>query len=139
MPAPKEKKKLNGAPAEKPVSRLKKMQKEGRALEMPPLLAPYLVQYLYEVGPTMPDSMGSVPLSFSELQSWQAQIGIELQSWEVRLLRRLSYDYLSASQEAEDPACPPPWAPDEMTEASREAVSRKVQNAMRAFIAARKV
>lgn len=78
--------------------------------EFPPLeAAAYLVEHLWEVGPTMAAGAGVGPITFQELQSWQAQIGIELAPWEVRILRQLSFDYLDELRKAEKPDCPPPY------------------------------
>lgn len=122
---------------EKPLSRSGKMKSDGIEPEMPEADAIYLVGYLWEVGPVLSGGMSAIPVSFSELESWQRQTGICLQPWEVRLLRRLSFDYLSESHKAEEADCPPPWSPVE-PEINREEVSRKVQNAMRAFIQSKK-
>ena len=73
---------------------------------MPECDARYLIDYLYEIGPTQ----GEAPLSHAELQAWQQNIGITLQQWELRLLKRLSLEYLGSWREATDPDCPPPWA-----------------------------
>lgn len=77
--------------------------------EMPPLNAPHLLGYLFEIGPVMAAGMGSGPITHEELQAWQQGTGIELQPWEVRTLRRLSQEYLTESHKAEKSDCPAPW------------------------------
>lgn len=66
--------------------------------------ADYLIGYLWEVGPTV----NSGPVTHQELRAWQAGIGIELQPWEIRFLRRLSGDYLRESFLATKPDSPAP-------------------------------
>ncbi|MEH3087726.1 MAG: hypothetical protein PGN26_14600 [Xylophilus ampelinus] len=69
----------------------------------------YLVDWLFELGPTMPAGMGSGALTFQEIAGWQLAMGLELQAWEVRALRQLSQAYLGESQEATKPTRPPPY------------------------------
>ena len=88
---------------------------------MPQVQAHYLIDYLFEVGPTE----GQEPVSFTELMKWQEAIGIELEPWQFRMLRRLSLDYLSESHKAMKHDCPPPWAPE-----NKPAVS-ETQSALR--------
>lgn len=77
--------------------------------DMPQVSAPYLVGYLFEVGPVMPAGMGAGPVTHEELRAWQAGTGIELQPWEFRALRGLSQEYLTESHQAEQPDRPAPW------------------------------
>jgi hypothetical protein len=78
--------------------------------EMPDLdWGKYLVDYLFEVGPVMAAGMGSAPITFTELGNWQAQLGLRLSPWEVRMLRRLSLEYNSESQLATKPDREPPF------------------------------
>ena len=77
---------------------------------MPPLeWAPYIVNYLFEIGPVLPAGMGSGPITASEIEAWQRLLGLELQPWEVRLLLRLSREYLSESHSATERGRPAPW------------------------------
>lgn len=77
---------------------------------MPPVDAGrYLIDYLYEFGPSMPAGMGSGPVTFAEMEAWERKAGVELAPWEARLLRRLSGDYLAESHRATKPNCPPPF------------------------------
>lgn len=78
--------------------------------EMPDLdWGKYLIDYLFEVGPVMAAGMGSAPITFTELGNWQAQLGLRLSPWEVRMLRRLSLEYNSESQLATKPDRGPPF------------------------------
>lgn len=70
----------------------------------------YLVTYLFELGPTLSNGMGEAPISHTELRDWQYNTGIELDSWEVRTMHRLSLEYLSESQRATKSDAPAPWA-----------------------------
>jgi hypothetical protein len=86
---------------------------KSEVLEMPECDAAHIVAYLFEIGPTLAGGMGEVPVPESEIESWQRNTGIELQSWEARTVKRLSREYLSESQAATEPnrACPWPDAP----------------------------
>jgi hypothetical protein len=101
---------------------------------MPPIdSASYLISYLFEIGPTVAAGMGAGPITHEELRAWMDLIGIELQPWEVRFLRRLSRDYLSESHQAEKPDRPAPWQPEDRSQEEREAVARKIRNTMKSL------
>jgi hypothetical protein len=92
------------------LSRIKKYQKDGITPNMPPTgVAGYLLEYLWEIGPTVAAGMGEAPISHGEIRVWQDNTGVELQTWEVQLLRRLSIEHLNQSQLASDPHCKPPY------------------------------
>ncbi len=63
-------------------------------------------------------------IGWRDLTAWQEVMGIELEPWEARLIRRLSSEYISQYHEAEKPDCPAPWV--EVVEANREIVAAKV-------------
>lgn len=110
------------------MTRLERMEAQGRQPPLPPMgMAGHLVGYLFEVGPVGYGAMGPVPLSHSELAAWQGNTGIELSAWEAKALRRLSMDYLSASNAAQEPDCPPFYADKPVVE-NRTAVSNAVRN-----------
>lgn len=82
---------------------------------MPPLeCGDYLISHLWAVGPTMSGSMGAGPLTHTELESYQRNIGVELSEWEISTLRRLSNEYLSESFNAKARDCKAPWEPEEI-------------------------
>lgn len=93
---------------------------------MPPCDAPHLVGYLFEIGPTLAAGMGEGPLTHGEIESWQRNTGIRLQSWEARLLKRLSIEYLNESSKARARDCPAPWGdapvPNLKAERTRDAL-----------------
>lgn len=115
----------------KQLTRLEKAKADGKEPELPELDAgEYLVSHLWDAGPVMHGAAGAVPLSQSEIRAWQDNTGNELQPWEVRLLRRLSADYISASKAAEKPNCPPPWQPTIEAE-QRQKVAKHIRNVLR--------
>jgi hypothetical protein len=102
-------------PGQQPeTSRLQRMRRtrgdEGYTPSMPPAgAAAYLLDYLFEVGPTMAAGAGEAELSHQEIESWARLRRIELTPWEARTLRRLSRDYLAEKHAAEDPRARAPW------------------------------
>lgn len=105
---------------------------------LPPNSVPYLTDWLFEIGPTAPGAMGPSPIGWRDMEAWQALAGVELLPWEARLIRRLSHDFITQMQDAKKMDCPDPWLPEQDTASNREAVSRKVGNALKAFAAAQK-
>lgn len=110
--------------AAEPVTRLKRMEADGIVPIMPPLAAPYIVEFLMEVGPIEPSGMEGGPVSWTTLYHWQQQVGITLQPWELRLIRTLSAEYLDQMRKSRDPDCPAPWGG--ITDDHRAAVSAKI-------------
>jgi hypothetical protein len=107
------------------MTRLQTLQAKGLSPDLPDAgLAAHLLGYLFEVGPIAP---GPEPVSWTELQAWQHATGIELQTWEARALRRLSYDYLDATLEAQSPTCPAPYTEQPSID-NRQAVANAVRH-----------
>lgn len=135
---PDTKRKTPNAKPEKQMTRLERMEAQGQQPPLPPMgAAGHLAGYLFEVGPVGYGAMGPVPLSHSELAAWQANTGIELNAWEARALRRLSMDYLAASNAATAPDCPPFYTDKPVTE-QRVAVSNAVRNILGGLASPRK-
>jgi hypothetical protein len=116
------------------MSRLQTLNAKGLSPDLPsPGAAAHLVDYLFELGPVTAGAAGPAPIGWPDLQAWQQSTGVELQAWESRGLRRLSYEYLDASQAAQAPDCPAPYSraptPDHRARVARD---------MRAIFNARK-
>lgn len=128
--APKAEDKHQNRVEERPLTRLQTLKEEDREPHYPHLeCAQHVINYLFEVGPTMSTGMGVIPLTHQELQAWQRDMHIRLRPWEARFICRLSKVYLSMTHEAEEIDCPSPC--DVNTETDREVVSKKVKNFMR--------
>ena len=106
----------------KRVSRLEKLKRDKIAPSMPPNPAPHIIDRLVEIGLSEAAGMGVAPLSWREINEWQAATCVTLAPWESRLIRRLSAEYIAEGRRAEDDTCPPPWrAPVTQREIDTEA------------------
>lgn len=100
---------------------------------MPPIEAGhYLLGYFWEVGPAMSGGMGAAPLTHTEILSWSALVGVVLQPWEARALRRLSIEYVNESQNATKRGAPAPWAED-ADQVEKAVETNATKNALRAL------
>jgi hypothetical protein len=124
----------SSTPVEEPMSRIAKLKAEGMEPAIPPVSAEYLVEHLFDVGPTMPGGMGATPITFGEIAAWQSCVAVSLRSWEVRALRRLSVSYLAQLHDSEKEDCPAPFT-DPLNE-NRNKVAGKIKNFMANFMAA---
>ncbi|WP_051971855.1 hypothetical protein [Massilia sp. 9096] len=85
-------------------SRRETLEGEGIEPELPPLeWGGYLVEYLFEFGPTTATGMGSVPVEPQCIESWQRQTGLNLSPWEFLTLQRLSKEYAAEASNATEP------------------------------------
>ncbi|WP_396190714.1 hypothetical protein [Flavobacterium sp.] len=99
--------------------------------------AQYLASYWFELGLIGSGAMGPVAISATELLAWQQGSGNDLTPWEFKTLREMSRAYIASMTAAETPECPPPYG--KQTEAfDRSLVSKKISNAFKAFIQAKK-
>lgn len=112
------------------------MRADGVEPSLPEAPAQYLIEYLFEVGPTVSAGMGPSIIGWRDLQAWQDLVGIDLLPWEARIIRRLSADYLSQSLKAEKPDCPAPYLSKQ--EVDRASVSKRVGNAFQALLSAQR-
>jgi hypothetical protein len=125
---------LNAIPKDKngkgEQSRLDRMTAKGERPLLPVNPAPHLTEWLFDIGPSSPGSMGDAALGYQDMAAWQAISGVELLPWEARTLRRLSGEYLVGRHAAEDQACPPPYAGevDDLV-AKRSHVAKQVRSA----------
>lgn len=107
-------------------SRKELLTDEGIEPEMPPLeWGAYLVDYLFEVGPTAFVGMGVAPIPPPFLESWQRQIGLALYPWEVRTLLRMSAEYAGESAAATKVDRPAPFADSSDAARLRDARMRR--------------
>lgn len=111
------------------MSRLEKLQDDGRLPDLPPLTAgQHLVGYLLEAGPLAYGGMGPVPLSHLDIRAWQVNTGVELMAWEARTLRDLSRDYVVQLQASAAPDEPAPYVVVDVEADRRAAVSQRVSS-----------
>ena len=111
-------------------SRIAQFEKDGVEVTMPECDAMHLVSYLYEIGPTLPNGVGDAPLTHLEIEAWQRNTGIELSSWESRVLHASSLAYLSESQRATKPEAEAPWADAPYVKPAPNNVALRMQQAM---------
>lgn len=84
---------LNTIPDGDKSTRQSWLEANGYEVVYPECDADYILVYLQEIGM----SLGDQPLNFSEIRAYQDVTGIDLQSWESRIIKRLSVAYLSES------------------------------------------
>jgi hypothetical protein len=117
------------------VSRLEKMHKEDRIAFLPDASADFLIPLFLEVGPTMPSGIGSLPLTYSEIEAWKRSTDRLLEPWEARALVAMSREYVAFTTEASKPGCPSPMAAlDEMTDEKRRNVANSLKSAFGALM-----
>lgn len=117
------------------VQRLNRVQiahEGGAKPDLPPLPATLqqIVGLLFDVGPVSNGGQGAVPLTWLDLQAWQSATGLCLPPWQLRLLRRLSADYLMELNRGASVDAPPPWERD-LTPDRRKRVAKHIKNIFR--------
>ncbi len=83
-----------------------------------------------EAGPTSAAGMGEIPLTWADLQAYQQGTAQHFQPWELRLIRRLSGEYLSESIRAKARDARAPWV-TEVTAEQRSEVAQQMRDALR--------
>ena len=79
---------------------------------LPPIMgdAYFFIERLFEVGPIVTAGFGATVITHAEIQAWQHNVGLRLQPLEVKLLRRLSLDYLVELNDSDERSnAPAPW------------------------------
>jgi hypothetical protein len=138
VPVIKQEKSVASADKHIELSRAEKIQKNGGKPLMPDVGdAHYLIAYWQDLGMVEMGAMGPVPLSAREINSWQDCTGVDLEAWEFRAIKQMSQSYLMQAKESEKPECDPPFG-DPVNEFDRTIVSKKISNAFKALITAKR-
>lgn len=85
------------------------LTKAGRDLEIPDLgeLA-YLMEALFDAGPTARTPMGETPLDWRDLRAYAVMTQTDLEPWEARTIRDLSAAYFEEREGGKDLLSIPP-------------------------------
>lgn len=100
------------------------MKDEGFTPSLPDNPAPYLIKWLFEIGPTVSTSMGESRIEWTHIKAWQETMGVELYPWEAQTLRFLSGEFLDQRGKSRKADCPAPYV--DQAQENRDAVSRQV-------------
>jgi hypothetical protein len=73
----------------------------------------YLVETLFEAGPTIATPMGETPLGWADLRAYVEMTATDLDPWEARALRQMSAAYLAERESGKDVLSIPPVRRDE--------------------------
>lgn len=77
--------------------------------------AQYLLDALFEVGPTKPGEYGEIPIGWTDIAAYKAATGAISERWEMTTLRQMSMSYMRGKQHGEDVMNDPP-EPDPLIE-----------------------
>lgn len=108
-------------------TRLAELKAQGIEPSLPFNPLPYITDWLFEIGPTVPAGMGMARLGWPDLLAWQSISGIELSPWEATTLRGLSSDYLNMSLDAKVMECPAPYLDAAAIARNRQAISQQMK------------
>ena len=123
---------------ERQKTRLEKIVDNGGTPLMPDVgEAVYLVNYWNDLGLFEEGQMGPVGLSAQEVSAWQSCTELDLNAWEYAVLVQMSRAYLTSMRAGAEPECPPPFG-DPVNEFDRATLSKRVSNAFKSLLMARK-
>jgi hypothetical protein len=110
------------------------MKNDNYMPEMPPVeVGAYLLNWLFDAGPTMPGGMSTSVLTSAELQAWQHNTGNRMTPWEARTLRNLSAAYVAELLEAANPKRSAPWHPEDMPDEDKKATAQSMRESLRSM------
>jgi hypothetical protein len=122
---------------EKSLNRAERIRAAGGTPLMPECDAEYLIGYWQDLNLCSAGAMGAIPLSATEIYSWCALSGVELEPWEFNSLRQMSQNYVSYLHIADASDAAPPYG-SVAQEFDRDVVQKKLTSAFKAFMMAGK-
>lgn len=86
------------------------MEGRGEGPAFPPASHRYLIGWWLEIGPASAGAMGDGALTMTQIADDMEALGILLEPWEAKAIRRMSSAFVSQRYEARKPTCPAPWS-----------------------------
>lgn len=118
-------------------TRLERLNKAGERPLLPPNPAPYLSEWLFDIGPSGTSGMGEAPIDYRDLVAWQEISGVELMPWEAATIRRLSRDFVAERHRAKEASAPAPYTDRDNVAAQRDDVAARLKGAFAAMVGKR--
>jgi hypothetical protein len=112
------------------LSRMAVMLEQDKDIDLPDIdeALCFIIVDLFEAGPISVAGSSQIPLTWSDLQTWERGVGVELPLWQARLIRHLSAMYLSEYIRSDAHDAPPPWE----KKFDRDRVAKHVRKLLRA-------
>ncbi len=101
-------------------SRLERLIDSKSPVLMPAVSARYLLDWLSDLGWAQSNGMGATPLSAAEISAWCGLMRIDMEIWEVEILRAASRAYCAQSATKDIAA---PWRDDDGASKSKPGVA----------------
>jgi hypothetical protein len=99
---------LNTTPEKQEQTRYERFIAEDFEVILPEIRCSYLFDYLMKIGAVSSNGMGTVSLSWQEINGWLQATGVPLNAWEVAVIHRASDAYAVQLQASYKPDCPMP-------------------------------
>lgn len=99
---------LNTKPEKSDYTREERFIDEGSEVVYPEMKCKYLFDYLLMIGAVSNNGMGTVGLSWQEINAWKQATGIPLNAWELSVIYKASDAYAVQLATAVKYECPMP-------------------------------
>lgn len=113
------------------------LKRDGKPLGLPPRpLLSYMIDALFEAGPTTTSSMGdSLSLDWPTVWAYAQATGALVEPWEFRVIMQLSREYLTAKVEGQEAANVAPVDQESVgAKHDRELVDKQLRAAMDSLV-----
>lgn len=101
---------------------------DGLTIVSPEMYCSYLFSYLLEIGVMTNNGTGNVPLSWQDLAAWIQVTGINLDAWEVKVIRRASEIYVNQLELSRKPDAP---MPERIVEYDQNKLAKRIKSILR--------
>lgn len=119
---------LNTVPEKHEQTRYDKYIADGTPVDLPEIRCSYLFDYLMRIGAVSHNGMGTVSLSWQELNAWKQATGTPLDVWELSVIHKAADAYATQLAKSYKPDCP---MPERIVQHDRDKLAKHIKNVLR--------
>lgn len=127
---------LHSRPGKQPTTRYTQFTGEivkSQLLEYPTIEhGQYLLDYAFEIGPSKSTGSGPAVIDWVDIKAWVELNKLDLDSWELLVVREISKAFVSQYYTSEGAIVPPPYQP---ANTDTDTTSKRIGNLFRGLIA----